>query len=107
MELALESALPRSPTAVTMLVTATVERLGMLPGLCASWGGVLSASVYLGRLASAPVEERARTAAQALTNVRSVFDQCAFANHCIFCAPKPPSRVWRSSSWCAGYAVRR
>jgi hypothetical protein len=38
----------RSPVGVTLIVTYDVSRLHMLDGLCASWGGHLSAAVYTG-----------------------------------------------------------
>ena len=75
-ELALGSQRERSPTAVTMVVTANVGRLGMLPGLCASWGGVVSAAVYVAHLAAMPAAERAAAAARAAASVRDVFSEC-------------------------------
>lgn len=77
LELALGSKRPRSPTAVTLLVTATAERLDMLPGLCASWGGVLSVAVYAGNLASTDAAQQEQSAAEALAGVREVFAECA------------------------------
>lgn len=76
-EMALRSALPRSPTAVTMLVTATVGRLGMLPGQCASWGGVLSAAVYVAHLGGAADAKTTEKIASAVDAVRAVFNECA------------------------------
>lgn len=72
-ELSFHSQRARSPQAVTLLVTATVGRLGMLPGLCASWGGVLSAAVYVGHVGAATTPEAAAVTSDAKTAVRAVF----------------------------------
>lgn len=77
LELALASKRQRSPTAVTLLVTATAERLDMLPGLCASWRGVLSVAVYVAHLAPTDAARPEDSAAQALAGVREVFAECA------------------------------
>ncbi len=79
LELALESRRERQPTAITMLVTFTGARLGMLPGQCASWGGVLSAAVYLPHLAATPAE-RAEALATTVAIVQEAFERCHLAS---------------------------
>ncbi len=39
----------RSPVGVTLIVAYDIARLHMLSGLCSSWGGHISAAVYLVR----------------------------------------------------------
>lgn len=45
---------PRSSTAVTMIVSQSVGRLAMLPGMCTSWGAVVSLALYVPVVAGDP-----------------------------------------------------
>ncbi len=59
-----------------MFVTFTVGRLGMLPGQCASWGGVLSAAIYVGHIGNAATSEAAEANSSAADAVHTVFNEC-------------------------------
>lgn len=64
-----------SSRAVTMLVTANTERLDLLPGLCASWTGVVSAAVYVATVADQSAEEAAAIRTTAMEAVKEVHDK--------------------------------
>lgn len=66
LEAVLQSSRARSHQAVTMLVTANLNRLAQLQGLCASWAGVVSAAVYVPLLSKQPPAEAAVALAAAL-----------------------------------------
>ena len=72
------SQLPRAPTAVTMLVTATLSRQAMIAGLCRSYGSVISLAVYVGILADDPAAAAA-TLAAATAALKDEFDRHALS----------------------------
>jgi hypothetical protein len=54
LEAVLSSQLPRQVTAVTYLTTLSLDRRGMIAGLCMSYGSVISLAVYVPRVAGNP-----------------------------------------------------
>ena len=58
-----------------MVVPLSVNRLPLLEGTCVSWGGPLSAAVYVARLPAAAAEGEAPAVSSAKRQVRELFDR--------------------------------
>lgn len=72
-ETVVRSGLPRGDTAITFVAAATRSRLQMLPGLCSSWGSVLSLAVYASVVAGS--SGAAMTIANVTASVQAEFER--------------------------------
>ena len=73
----MHSQLPQPANSVTLMLTATADRLQRLEALCRSWPFPIMVAAYVPLLDSLQADAAAAAVANATAALRDTFDRCA------------------------------